>query len=125
MLALGFGYHHRCMAMLVAVLGAVSAAGCARPSQGTRPHEMNVAGHGAAADRQEAEESKHAAQYDPNAQTTVPWRTGTHLSRDIPSSCYTPYAGTSTTDNPPLCFTTIINPTEAHRREAERHRKLA
>lgn len=77
---------------------AVFSLACA--SSGTRPHEMSVAGHEAAAEREAAEAAEHQAQYDPKAISTT-------------------YSGDS------IGWDLWINPTSPHLARADRHRRLA
>ncbi len=84
-------------AALVAGAGIV---GCATP--GTRPHDMSVGGHEAAAAQSEVEAAKHASSYDPSA-------TKAELK------C----AGRSP------CWTSVVNPTADELRRAERYQALA
>jgi hypothetical protein len=83
------------------------AAGCAS-TPGAHPHDMSVAHHEAEASEHTAEANRHAAMSD------APLRAG-------PDRCLP--AGPSGSSN--ACWTSIANPTEEHRREAERHRQMA
>lgn len=77
-------------------------ASCAARTPGAEPHDMGAAGHEQAAATEEAAAATHAGQYDPNAP----------LEKDM--------CGAGKGLHP--CWT---NPTDAHRREAERHRQMA
>ena len=97
----------RTLTLLMSLL----ALSCATP--GSRPHEMSTAQHEATAQQEEATASGHAAQYDPNA-TVTRERCG-------------PRAGAARRADIALdpCWTSVSNPTDAHRREAEKHRRHA
>lgn len=95
------------MTRLVALLAGLSLlAACA--ARGTRPHDMSVAHHEHAAGHEDAAADAHAAEYDPSA--SAPLRCGP--------------AGRSVELGTP-CWTSDVNPTEAHRSEAARHREAA
>lgn len=79
---------------------------CAAP--GTRPHDMSVAHHEGAAGSEDAAAAAHTSEYDPSAST--PLRCG---RVDASVELGTP------------CWTSDVNPTEAHRTEAARHRDAA
>jgi hypothetical protein len=76
----------------------VALAGCA--ATGTRPHDMSVAEHEAAARSEEAAAQKEAKQYDEDA-----W--------EAPEGCGD------------FCFSTWSNPTSEHAIAARKHRQLA
>lgn len=82
---------------VAAALGLAFAA-CAAP--GTRPADMSVPDHIAAAEDAEAAADAHAQQYDPDA-----WNAPSHCGE--------------------FCFSTWTNPTAEHAREARKHRRLA
>ncbi len=89
-------------------VGALCAAlwGCATP--GARPHDMNVAGHEAAAQREDAVAATHQSHYDFEAlQFTEQCRSPQHLPAEL------------------ICWTTVGNPTAYHRLIAEEHRRRA
>lgn len=75
---------------------------CAARTPGAEPHDMGAAGHEEVAAAEEKSAEAHAGQYDPNAP----------LEKDM--------CGEGKGRRP--CWT---NPTEAHLREAERHRQMA
>ncbi len=90
---------------LLALVAAVfSIAACATP--GTKPQDMSAAGHEAAAWQEEGTATGHAAQFDPNAQSSY-------------SNC------SPSAQNRAVCWESTINPTSSHRREAEQHRAAA
>lgn len=81
---------------------------CGTAAQGTRPHDMSVAHHEAAAGTEESAAESHSAEYDPSA--SAPLRCGA--------------TGASAALGSP-CWTSEVNPTEGHRAEAARHRDAA
>lgn len=82
---------------------------------GSRPHDMSTAQHEAAAQREEAVASGHQARFEPNATIT--------RERCRPLSGAGRYADIN--DLSYTCWTSVSNPTEAHRRMAEEHRHHA
>jgi hypothetical protein len=70
---------------------------------------MSAAQHEAAASKEDSIASTHAAQHDPAATTT----------RERCRSVRGKGAGE------PICWSSTVNPTERHRRDAEEHRKIA
>lgn len=93
------------------LVGIVFAA-CASSTPGTQPHDMSQAAHEqqAAAHARQAEE--HAAQYDPAA-------------RVAGERCRTAVRGELTTQPGLVCWSSVENPTDVHRRQAEEHRRMA
>ena len=93
-------------------LVALSALSCAT-TPGSRPHEMSAAQHEAAAQQMDAAASGHASQYDPQATVTR-------------QRC-APVTGAARRADVAIdpCWTSVSNPTDAHRREAEEHRRHA
>lgn len=91
---------------------ALSALSCAT-TPGSRPHEMSAAQHEAAAQQVDAAASGHASQYDPTATVTrqrcVPVAGGARRADVVVDPCWT----------------SVTNPTDAHRREADEHRRHA
>jgi hypothetical protein len=82
--------------------------GC-RSTPGADPHDMSTAGHEAAASGHEAEATRHEAMYSPEA------REARERCRRDPVVVDASFP----------CWTSVRNPTEEHRREAERHRQMA
>lgn len=78
------------------------------PAQGTRPHDMSTSGHEEAAQAEQAEAADHEAQYDPVALRAL-------------------HCGSTATaiDLGGGCWNADVNPTEAHRAQARRHRESA
>ena len=95
---------------LIAV-SALTLGACAT-TQGARPHDMSAAQHDAAAAQEEQTASGHAAQFDPDA--SVEKRCG-------PQSGAVLRAGIGET----VCWTSMTNATDAHRRAADEHRRHA
>jgi hypothetical protein len=87
---------------LMAVASSIVA--CATP--GTKPQDMSSAGHEAAARQEEGTATGHAAQFDPNAQSSY-------------SNC------SPSAQNRAVCWESTTNPTNSHRKEAEQHRAAA
>lgn len=81
---------------------AVLQLGCAS-SHGTAPDDMSVAHHEQAAGQEQAVAQQHADQYDPSQQQS-------------------PFPACNA-DGP--CWTSVTNPTEQHRKDAESHREYA
>ena len=80
---------------------------------GARPDEMSTAHHEAAARQEDAAASGHATQYDSNATVTR-------------ERCSPRPGAVSRADFAVLpCWTSVSNPTDAHRHEAEDHRRHA
>jgi hypothetical protein len=77
-------------------------------ASGTRPHDMSVVHHEEAAGAEDTVAAAHAAEYDASA--SGPLRCGA--------------TGASVALGSP-CWTSDVNPTEAHRAEAARHRAAA
>ena len=86
------------------------AAACATP--GTHPHDMGAVEHGAAASAEDNAATAHAAEYDPT-KTATRERCAPTGARGNPSAD----AG--------ACWSSVVNPTDEHRRAAEVHRKRA
>lgn len=84
----------------------VVATACSSSTQGARPHDMSAAQHDRAAEREDRTADAHASHYDPNA--TVE---STRCSFNLP--------------RPPICWTSVENPTAEHQRSAEEHRRRA
>lgn len=94
----------RLSSLKISILAVLAA--CASSSQGTRPHDMSTSEHERAAREEERAATLHAGAYDPAAQSVR-----TRCRTDVP--------------RPPLCWTSIENPTAEHQRDAEAHRRLA
>lgn len=92
-------------------LGALAIVGGCAPG-GTRPHEMSVAGHQAAAQREDANAGTHHALYNPSVAESYERCSGGPAASKL--SGYV--------DN---CWIALRNPTDAHVRMAEQHRSLA
>ena len=82
---------------------ALTTAACGHAA-GTRPHEMSVPEHEAAAAREQDQASTHSAQHDPNA-TQEEQRCSGSKGR--------------------VCWTVTTNPTSGHVETADEHRELA
>lgn len=83
-------------------------AGCATTTPGSRPHDMSAAQHEEHAQTHATAAEQHAAQYDAGAaETRERCRSGV---KGAPKD---------------ICWTSVVNPTEAHLREAEEHRRHA
>jgi hypothetical protein len=95
------------LAALLALLG------CGGGTPGARPEDMSAAGHQTAADQEEQAAADHQAQFDPKAAAEqTGCRPGRNALRRI-----------DYTDD--TCWTSVTNPTVAHLRAAEEHRKRA
>jgi hypothetical protein len=92
--------------LLTTLFSAAVAAGCSTATQGARPHDMSAEGHEQHAAREDAAARAHEGQYDAGA--TAQRKT-----------CG---ASRATYDS---CWSSSVNPTDSHRAEAERHRKMA
>ncbi len=90
-------------------VGAVSllCAACGGTTSGTRPHDMSAAGHDRAAAGEAQSAASHDTSYDPTA--SAPLHCGGPAFVDLATSCWT----------------TEVNPTAAHRADADRHRSAA
>lgn len=88
------------------VLGAFASSIVACATPGTKPQDMSVAAHEAAARQEEGTAAEHAAQFDPNAQAST-------------SNC------SPSAQNRAVCWESTINPTSSHRKEADQHRAAA
>lgn len=88
---------------LIVSIFTVGIAGCA--AAGTRPGDMSQSQHEAMARQEDSVASGHAGQYDPNAIAPTE-----HCARGSAS-------------NP--CWTSVANPTDKHKSEADSHRSLA
>lgn len=97
------------MKSVVLTLGLLLA-GCAI-TPGSRPHDMGTEQHEAAAEREERIAADHASQYDPNAGVTA-------------TRCRAEGRATLRGESD-LCWTSVENPTAAHREAAEKHRRYA
>ena len=93
---------------------ALFSSSCATP--GSHPHDMSAEQHEATAKQEEQIASGHEAQVDPNATTLK--------ERCAPRSGAT-VARRADVVPPDVCWTSITNPTDAHRRAAEEHRRKA
>jgi hypothetical protein len=96
---------------IVRILGttvAVGVAACA--STGTGPHEMSVAGHEAAAQKEQEAAAAHRSLHDPSLAESHERCSG--------GAARLPDAGVP-------CWTAVRNPTDEHVRMSEQHRKLA
>lgn len=80
----------------------ISISACAS-TPGARPHDMSEVQHEAAASSEEAAAASHTAEYEPGATQTV--------EKCGPGGR--------------ACWTSVQNPTEEHRHDAEKHRKMA
>lgn len=81
-------------------------AGCAGRTPGAEPHDMSVAQHEEEARRKELEAEGHTERYDPTvAVTRLQCGTAGYYRQ--------------------VCWTSVVNPTESHLREAERQRRMA
>lgn len=83
---------------------ASSIVACATP--GTKPQDMSAVGHEEAARQEEGAVAEHAGQFDPTARA--------ELSNCSPSA-----------QNRAVCWTSTVNPTSSHRKQAEQHRDAA
>lgn len=90
--------------LTLVIPGLVLLAACA--ATGTQPQDMSSAQHEAMARREDQNAAAHAAQYDPAAKVNR-GRCGT-----------TPLTGD-------ICWSSIVNPTASHVKQAEEHRQLA
>lgn len=93
-----------CLALILALLPL----GCAG-APGTQPHDMSASQHEAAAAQEDSFATTHAAQHDPAATTTT-------------EKCR---SARGKGGGEPICWSSTVNPTEQHRRDAEEHRKIA
>jgi hypothetical protein len=84
----------------LAALALSFTAGCAT-STGTKPHDMSIEQHEAAATREEQAAAQHAGHFDPAA-------------KSVKQTC-----------GRAVCWTTDSNPTAEHRADADAHKKLA
>src|SRR5688572_16311610 len=99
---------------------------------GTKPHDLSVAEHRAAAARESTEGSGHAAQYDASAERPRK-RCLTPLSTPPGSPPYTPSGGTAAAGyapaaqypTNPICWMENVNPTAEHDEVAREHHRLA
>lgn len=91
------------MVVMIATLAA-----CAPTTAGAHPHDMSVEQHEAMAAREEAEAAKHDTRFSPNAQA-------------YREKCVGPGGHSGT----PVCWSSTVNPTEEHLRDAEEHRRRA
>ena len=87
----------------------VALVGCASRAPGTHPHDMSAAEHEQHAAAESGEAVAHAQQYSSSA-------VATH------TTCS---AGEARTEIIEPCWTSRVNPTEAHLRAAEEHRRAA
>lgn len=85
----------------IAAIAAVLTFGACATTEGTKPHDMSKAQHEAAASREDANAKEHGGQYAPNATATVE-----QCSRGG-------------------CWTSKVNPTEQHKRDAQERKRLA
>jgi hypothetical protein len=97
---------------LVFTMGLLGVAGCATTTPGSRPHEMSAAQHEAAAKNEEQTAAAHAAQYDAHA-------------TEAREYCRRGATGSSRGQVTDICWTSVTNPTEAHLKMAEEHRRHA
>jgi hypothetical protein len=79
---------------------------CSSSTPGARPHDMSAARHEQTARDEEQAATAHGGAYDPAARTER-------------KECR------STMPRPPICWTTVENPTADHLRAAEEHRRRA
>lgn len=109
------------------VLAASSLLGaCGTAAAGTQPHEKSAVEHQAAAREEAAESDKHTARYDPRfisvqkrCDPGLGQPPGYPLVRNVPLAPYPTYPLTR------VCWNEQVNPTEAHPKQAEEHRKIA
>lgn len=90
---------------LISVLGVMTAA-CGTTTRGAKPHDMSAAQHEHEAQAHASAAQEHTEQYDPDARKS--------LKQCGPGS-----------HGPGVCWTSIINPTDKHRKAAEEHRRHA
>lgn len=96
----------------VALWSCLGCLGCSGATSGAQPHDMSAEQHQAQARVEDEAASAHARQYHPGA-AVGRWRCavgGAGARRDLP---------------PDVCWTSLVNPTARHRREAEEHRRHA
>ena len=93
------------MSRIVLLVSFVAA--CSSPTRGARPHDMSAASHEAAAREEDHRAEAHGDQYDPAARTP------------------TVQCNPSGPPRPPICWSSMQNPTSEHLRAAERHRRRA
>lgn len=93
--------------VLMFVTGGLAAA-CASTTPSSRPTDMSAASHEAEAKRHGDEASTHSAQFDPKATERRERCRNERALAELDS-----------------CWTSVTNPTSAHLKEAERHRKMA
>ncbi len=92
-------------------LVAVAAPACGG-SAGTAPHDMSAAQHEQQAREVEGGAATHSGQHDPEASAAK-------------RNCNTSAPVYGSEGGRPICWTSVVNPTAAHREEAERYRELA
>lgn len=80
------------------------AVACSSSTPGARPHDMSAARHERSAREHDSAADAHAGQYDPKARVGA-------------SRC--------SSRLPPICWTSVEDPTAAHLRTAEEHRRYA
>jgi hypothetical protein len=90
--------------LLALLVVATSIGACATP--GTRPQDMSAAGHESAAKQEEGAAAEHAAQAEANAPSSQ-------------GDC------SPSAQDRAVCWTSTVNPTSSHRKEAEKHRAAA
>jgi hypothetical protein len=93
------------------LVGIVFAA-CASSTPGTQPHDMSEAAHEQQAAAHAQEAAAHAAQVDADA-------------RALGERCRAARRGEASTPPGLVCWTSVVNPTDVHRQQAEEHRRLA
>ena len=84
------------------LMGSIAFAVACGGTQGARPHDMSESEHQVAARQEEKAAESHSADYAPGATEE-----------------------TTTCSKGQICWTSQTNPTEEHRKEAERHHKAA
>lgn len=83
---------------------------CACATPGAKPGDMSRSGHEAAAEEEERLAKGHESQYDAGGSRTAP-------------PCLT--AARLVGYGYDACWSSVVNPTEEHRNQADRHRKYA
>lgn len=91
--------------------GLITGTSACAATPGAQPHDMSAAHHEAMAAAEDKNAAAHAAQYDPSA------------SSEKPSRCNSGAGQVVVGDG--ACWTSVVNPTAEHLKEADRHRKMA
>ncbi|MBI4817425.1 MAG: hypothetical protein HY791_14280 [Deltaproteobacteria bacterium] len=98
-------------ALMISVLGL---AACATTTPGSRPHDMSTAQHDQEAAIHANTAEQHAAQFDANAKAIQERCRPRAIGAGVDRAIY-----------PDICWRSVTNPTETHRREAAEHRRHA